>query len=193
MAGPARHRLPVLAAGPAARPARRAAGQAVRGLELRRLPGRRRAGPDHAVRGHHPDPGHRRAAGARPARLRAVFGARGARPAHRLACPARQHRRARGRPRRRCGAGRPSRRPPAGALPPGRADRQEPSRERPAWPQPAEWPPSPEWHTGPQAAHAPTGPQAADWPGGPQAADRPAGPQPAQRPGPGEPAGGAWR
>jgi hypothetical protein len=87
----------------------------------------------------------------------------------------------------------PPRRPPAGALPPGRADRQDPSRERPAWPQPAEWPPSPEWHTGPQAAHAPTGPQAADWPGGPQAADRPAGPQPAQRPGPGEPAGGAWR
>ena len=39
---------------------------------------------------------------------RVVCGARGARPAHRLACPARQHRRARGRPRRRCGAGRPS-------------------------------------------------------------------------------------
>jgi hypothetical protein len=105
----------------------------------------------------------------------------------------------------------PPRRPPAGALPPGQADRQAPPGEWPTWPQNAEWPPPQQWHTGPQpaaewhtgpqnaagwptgprAAQAPTGPQAADWPSGPQAADWPAGPQSVQWPG--EPAGGAWR
>ena len=70
----------------------------------------------------------------------------------------------------------PPRRPPAGALPPGRADRQDPSREWPTQPQPAEWPAPQEWHTGPQ--------NPAGWP---------AGPQSAQWPGPGEPAGGSWR
>jgi hypothetical protein len=96
----------------------------------------------------------------------------------------------------------PPRRPPAGALPPGQADRPAPPGEWPTWPQNAEWPPQ-EWHTGPQpaagwpsgpqAAQAPTGPLAADWPSGPQAAGWPAGPQSAQWPGPGKPAGGAWR
>ena len=69
----------------------------------------------------------------------------------------------------------PPRRPPAGALPPGRADRQDPSREWPTQPQPAEWPAPQEWHTGPQAADWPAGPPSAQWPG------------------PGEPAGGSWR
>jgi len=78
------------------------------------------------------------------------------------------------------GLARPPRRPPA-ALPPGRSDRQDPPRDWPAQPQPAQWPVPREWHTGPQA---PAGPQEAGWP---------AGPQPSPRPGPGEPADGAWR
>jgi len=76
----------------------------------------------------------------------------------------------------------PPRRPPAGALPPGQADRPAAAGEWPTWPQPAEWPPPQEWHTGPQ----PAGPHPAQWPGGPQEAEWPG-------PGPGEPAGGAWR
>ncbi|HEX6857831.1 MAG TPA: hypothetical protein VF204_21270 [Streptosporangiaceae bacterium] len=88
----------------------------------------------------------------------------------------------------------PPRRPPAGALPPGRADRPAPPGEWPTWPQPAEWPPPQDWHTGPlPAAEWHTGPQAAQPPTGPQAAGWPAGPPSGQWPGPGEPAGEAWR
>ena len=51
-----RHRLPGLAAGDRARPARGPDGEAVRGLELRSLPGGGRPGPGHPVRGHDTQP-----------------------------------------------------------------------------------------------------------------------------------------